>query len=67
MDSNRSHVQKWLEENFHLEQFQIQEMPIVPGGVIIKDKANETMLIYWDILEQRIKYDQEISEDIQNN
>ncbi|HCJ56060.1 MAG TPA: hypothetical protein DHV55_00730 [Clostridiaceae bacterium] len=57
MDSNRRHVQRWLKENFHLEHFKIQEMPIVPGGVIIKDKDDETMLVYWDILEQRIRHE----------
>ena len=57
MDSNRVHVQKWLEENFQLEEFEIQEMPLVPGGVILKDKDNESMLVYWDILAQKIVYE----------
>lgn len=57
MDSNRRHVQEWLEENFELSEFEIQEMPIVPGGVIITDKDNESMLVYWDILAQKIVFE----------
>lgn len=54
---SRERVQHWLEENFDLKHFSIQEMPIVPGGVIIKDKNEETMLVYWDIMEQKIVYE----------
>lgn len=57
MNSNRAHVQKWLEENFELSQFEIKEMPIVPGGVVLKDRDGETMLVYWDILAQKIKFE----------
>lgn len=35
-----------------MEYFEIQEMLIVSDGVIIKDKDNEAMLVYWYILEQ---------------
>jgi hypothetical protein len=58
MDSNRTEVQKFLENHFELNNFVVTEFPALPGGVIVQDRAeqgnNGGLLIYWDINKQKV-------------
>lgn len=59
MNSNKVKVIEFIQLNFHLEEITLIEAPYVPGGIIVKDKNNDTMLVYWDILKQEIKIEME--------
>lgn len=50
-------VLAWIRKNFHIESLELEDFPVLPGGVIIRDSNNETMLVYWDIMTQKVKYE----------
>ncbi len=58
-DSNTKNVLQYLQENFDLEHFQVSDFPLMPGGKILKGKQGGELLIYWDILQQQIKWTQQ--------
>lgn len=59
MNSNKVKVIEFIQSNFHLEEITLIEASYVPGGIIVKDNNNDTMLVYWDILKQEIKIEME--------
>lgn len=57
MDSNRLEVQKYITSNFNLLDFWVKEFPLLPGGVVLEDSEGEEILVYWDIVKQKIKWE----------
>lgn len=56
IDSNKAKVMEFLEKNFDLDKFTMEDFPLFPGGVILIDKYGEQMLFYWDIFKQKIDW-----------
>lgn len=48
----RESVQSFLDNCFIPGSLSLTECPVVPGGVIVKDKCGYQMLFFWDIEEQ---------------
>lgn len=59
MNSNRIEVQNFIEQNFDLEKWELLEFPFYPGGVLLKDKTGESIVIYYDILKNKVKWEVE--------
>ena len=49
-------VLNWITENFDLNTVTVEEIGIVPAGHIITDKHGNRMLVWWDILYQRVEW-----------
>ncbi len=54
--TNKYQVKKWINKNFNTDEIETEDMPLLPGGTIIKDKAGATMLVYYDILLDKVVY-----------
>ncbi|WP_041423869.1 hypothetical protein [Thermosediminibacter oceani] len=54
--SGETKVLQWLEENFDLSQFKVEDFPLFPAGKRIIDKNGEEMVVFWDFLYDRIEY-----------
>lgn len=49
-------VQKWIEQNFVINDIRIEDFPLFPGGKRIIDRNNDEMVVYWDFLHNKIDY-----------
>jgi len=54
--SGKDKVRKFLEDNFNLSAFKIQDMPLFPNGVRLVDKENNAIVVYYDFLHDEVKY-----------
>lgn len=57
MNSNKDKVIDYINNNFDISAFTIVDAPLVPGGVILTDKNGDKILLYWDILKQKVVYE----------
>ncbi len=55
MDSNKRKVMAELERCFHLDQVELIDFPLLPGGTIVKDCTGAQLVFYHDILTGQIK------------
>ncbi len=49
-------VRAWIEQHFDISSITIEEYPLLPGGHLITDKDGKTMVVFYDILADEIKY-----------
>ncbi len=47
-------VKVWIEEHFDTSSITIEAYPLLPGGHLITDKDGKTMVVYWDLLNEKI-------------
>ena len=52
----KNEVEKFINKNFEVEQFKVTECKIVPAGKILTDKEGHTILIYFDINENKVVF-----------
>lgn len=57
LDSNKKHVMSWIDSNFDVRAFNVQDFPALPGGVLLTDSSGDSVLVWWDILFQRVKFE----------
>lgn len=57
MDSNKAKVMEWIEKHFNVENFELLDFPLFPGGTILRDKQGAQLLVYYDFLRSQIKYE----------
>lgn len=50
MKEGQKQVNKFIEENFQVEFFEIEDFPFFPYGKLLKDIKGETMVVYYDIM-----------------
>lgn len=50
-------VNKFIEENFDINSFQITDFKIVPGGKILTDATGATILIFFDIEKNKVVHE----------
>lgn len=53
---NKDYVMKFIKDNFIVEELTLTDYPLFSGGVLVKDKNNQEMLFYYDILEESVKF-----------
>jgi hypothetical protein len=39
-----------------MDHVSLSDFPLLPGGVIVRDRNGEKMVFYWDILENGIRW-----------
>lgn len=49
-------VTAWIKEQFSPGSVAIENFPLLPGGVVIRDRVGGEMLVYLDILTDTIKH-----------
>jgi len=52
----RGRVTAWVRERFSPGGVSIENFPLLPGGVVIRDRVGGEMLVYLDILTDTIKH-----------
>lgn len=57
MNKLEKKVMEWIEVNFNIEDIEIEDFPLLPGGKVIKDRDNNKMLVYFHILHNEIRYE----------
>lgn len=54
--SLKSKVMDWICHNFNLDEIEVTDYPLMPGGCLIKDKFNCELLVWFDFMTQEIKW-----------
>ena len=49
-------VAKWIQENFEQGAVTISDFPAFPYGKLITDRNGDTMVVFWDILRDKVDY-----------
>ncbi|SDF30396.1 hypothetical protein [Sporolituus thermophilus] len=57
MISKEKAVMDWIEENFYINSIKIEEYPLFPAGKKITDKNGDEMVVYYDLLYNRVDWD----------
>jgi hypothetical protein len=56
IDSNRVHVKEFIEKYLKVECWKFVEYPYLPGGIKAIDKQGISMVIFWDIEHQKVRF-----------
>lgn len=60
-------VNKFINENFEVEKFQITDFNLLPGGKVLTDANGDTILIFYDIQTDKVVYEFGVkSQEIKN-
>jgi hypothetical protein len=54
--TNNERVMAYIKKTFDIDHVSLSGFPLLPGGVIVRDRDGEEMLFYWDILENGIRW-----------
>lgn len=58
IDSNRRIVLDFLKVNFtNIKNMQLENFKMAPGGIIVTDKNNDTILFWYDIEQNKVKWE----------
>lgn len=49
-------VWQWIEQNFVLSSVSLVDCPLLPGGCRVIDRTGDEMLVFYDIMTNKIKY-----------
>ena len=49
-------VMAYIKKTFDIDHVSLSGFPLLPGGVIVRDRDGEEMLFYWDILGDGIRW-----------
>lgn len=49
-------VMEWIDDHFVLNEIQIEDYPLFPYGKLIRDKNEETMIVFWCVIYGRVDY-----------
>jgi hypothetical protein len=55
MGVNKDRVMKYIEQNFDLAEWDLEDWPILPGGTLLKCKQGGSVLV-WSDLDDNICY-----------
>ncbi len=56
MSIAKESVAAWLVLNFEPDEVTTEDYPLLPGGLIIRDKTGGEMLCWWDFLSEKVCY-----------
>ncbi len=49
-------VLAWIDEHFEESAIDVQKMPALPGGYMVTDGNGHSMIVWYDILNDAVKY-----------
>jgi len=49
-------VMQWIDENFVLNEIEIEDYPFFLHGKLVRDKQGETMVVFWCVIYGRVDY-----------
>ncbi|MBY7141742.1 hypothetical protein KFZ56_01265 [Virgibacillus sp. NKC19-3] len=49
-------VMDWIDDNFVLNEIEVKDYPFFPYGKLIRDKNEETMIVFWCVIYGRVDY-----------
>lgn len=55
-DVNKQRVMGFIQINFEVEEFEMEDWPMLPGGTLLKGKDGGSILLWADILSNSIYY-----------
>lgn len=56
LEENEAKVMDWIEDHFALNEIEIEVFPFFPHGKLIRDKNEETMVVFWCVIYGRVDY-----------
>jgi len=56
MEGNEAKVMDWISDHFDLNEIEIEDFPFFPYGKLIRDKNEETMVVFWCLIYGRVDY-----------
>ena len=56
MEENEENVMDWINDHFILNEIEIEDFPFFPHGKLIRDKNEETMVVFWCVIYGRVDY-----------
>ncbi|QQK75390.1 hypothetical protein HUG15_07185 [Salicibibacter cibarius] len=55
-EEHEQRVLEWIGDHFHLDHIEVREYSLFPCGKWVTDQNGETMIVFWDMLDDRISY-----------
>lgn len=55
MTTGREKVDRWIAANFEPDAITVDDWPLLPAGKRITDREGDQMLVYYDLLYDRVK------------
>ncbi|MDM8101729.1 MULTISPECIES: hypothetical protein [Oceanobacillus] len=55
-EGNEAKVMDWISNHFDLNEIEIEDLPFFPYGKLIRDKNEETMVVFWCVIYGRVDY-----------
>ncbi|WP_251045941.1 MULTISPECIES: hypothetical protein [unclassified Oceanobacillus] len=49
-------IMEWIDDHFVLQEIEIENYPFFPYGKLIRDKNEETMIVFWCVIYGRVDY-----------
>lgn len=49
-------IMEWIDDNFVLNEIEIEDYPLFPYGKLIRDKNEEIMIVFWCVIYGRVDY-----------
>jgi len=49
-------VMEWIDDNFVLNEIEIEDYPFFLYGKLVRDKKGETMVVFWCVIYGRVDY-----------
>lgn len=49
-------VMQWIDDNFVLNEIEIEDYPFFLHGKLVRDKQGETMVVFWCVIYGRVDY-----------
>lgn len=56
MEGNEAKIMDWIENYFVLDEIEIEDFPFFSHGKLIRDKNEETMVVFWCVIYGRVDY-----------
>lgn len=52
----KAKVLDWINKNFDISKVKLKDFPVLPGGTLVIDKNKDTMMVFYDFLNNRVLY-----------
>lgn len=49
-------VIRWIENTFDMSAIQVEDFSVFPAGKLIRDENGHTMVVFYDIWTEQVKY-----------
>jgi len=56
LEGNEAKVIEWIDDNFVMNEIDIEDFPLFPHGKLILDENGETMVVFWCVIHGHVDY-----------